>query len=81
LALRGEALKRAQKELDLGALSPLDIYQPQAEYASAEIQVSQARFQLAQAEDALRRQIGADLDAEVRRLPLERPNRLTAHGH
>ncbi len=71
LALRGEALKRAQKELDLGALSPLDIYQPQAEYASAEIQVSQARFQLAQAEDALRRQIGADLDAEVRRLPLE----------
>ena len=70
LALRGEALKRAQKELDLGALSPLDIYQPQAEYASAEILVSQARFQLAQAEDALRKQIAADLDPEVRRLPL-----------
>ncbi len=70
LALRGEALKRAQKELDLGALSPLDIFQPQAEYASAEIQVSQARFQLAQSEDALRKQIGADLDADVRRLPL-----------
>jgi len=70
LAVRGEALKRAQKELDLGALSPLDIYQPQAEYASAEILVSQARFQLAQAEDALRKQIAADLDPEVRRLPL-----------
>lgn len=71
LALRGEALKRAQKELDLGALSQLDIYQPQAEYASAEIQVSQALFQLAQSEDALRKQIGVDLDPEVRRLPLE----------
>lgn len=70
LSLRGEALKRAQKELDLGALSPLDIFQPQAEYASAEIQVSQARFQLAQYEDALRKQIGADLDADVRNLPL-----------
>jgi outer membrane protein len=71
LALRGEALKRAETELRLGALSPLDIYQPQAEYASAEIQVSQARFQLAQYEDALRKQIGVDLDPEVRRLPLE----------
>lgn len=71
LALRGEALKRAQKELDLGALSPLDIFQPKAEYASAEIQVSQAGFQLAQFEDALRRQIAVDLDPEVRRLPLQ----------
>lgn len=70
LALRGEALKRAERELELGALSPLDIYQPQADHASAEIQVSQARYRLAQDEDALRKQIGADLDPQIRNLPV-----------
>ena len=70
LALRGEALKRAERELELGALSPLDIYQPQADKAAAEIQVSQARYRLAQFEDALRKQIGADLDPQVRNLPV-----------
>jgi outer membrane protein len=61
LKLRNEALKRAERELELGARSPLDIYQPQADYASAEI---------AQAEDALRRQIGADLDPQFRNMPV-----------
>ena len=70
LELRGEALKRAQRELELGALSPLDIYQPQADYASAEVAVIQARYQLSQAEDALRRQIGADLAPDIRTLPI-----------
>jgi outer membrane protein len=70
LKLSGVALKRAQRELELGALSPLDIYQPQAQYASAEIQVSQARFTLVQAEDTLRKQIGADLDPAIRKLAL-----------
>jgi outer membrane protein len=60
-----------QQQLDLGALSPLDIYNPQAALAQQEVAVSQARFDLAQAEDALRRQISADLDSEVRKLPLE----------
>ena len=70
LGLRGEALKRAQRELELGALSPLDIYQPQAQYASAEIQVSQARFALTEFEDVLRRQIGVDLDPDIRKLAI-----------
>jgi outer membrane protein TolC len=70
LALRGQALKIAERELELGALSELDIYQPRADYASAEIQLSQARYQLAQAEDALRRQIGADLDPQLRNVPI-----------
>lgn len=70
LKLNDASLKRSQRELELGALSPLEIYQPQADYAGAEIQVSQARFRLIQAEDALRRQIGADLDPEIRRLPI-----------
>jgi outer membrane protein TolC len=59
-----------QQQLDLGALSPLDIYNPQAALAQQEVAVSQARFDLAQAEDALRRQISADLDPEVRKLPV-----------
>jgi outer membrane protein TolC len=71
LQLNGEALKRAQRELELGAMSPLDIYQPQQVYATSEIAVSQARYLLRQREDALRRQIGADLDPQVRNLPID----------
>jgi outer membrane protein TolC len=70
VALRGQALKIAERELELGALSQLDIYQPRADYASAEIQLSQARYRLAQSEDALRRQIGADLDPKFRLVPI-----------
>lgn len=70
LELANEALKRAQRELELGAMSPLDIYQPQQAYATAEISVSQARFFLQQREDALRKQIGADLDSQFQHLPV-----------
>lgn len=70
LKLREAALKRSQRELELGAISPLEIYRPQQEYASAEIQVTQFRYQLQQREDALRRFMGADLDPEIRKLPI-----------
>jgi outer membrane protein len=70
LKLADAALARAQKELDLGATSPLEIYQPQANQANAQLGVSQARYRLAQTEDALRRQIGADLDPRIRTLPI-----------
>jgi len=70
LELSAEALKRSKKELELGAISPLDIYQPEANYASAEIQVLQARYRLQQFEDSLRRQMGADLDAKYRNMPI-----------
>jgi len=63
-------LKRNQRELELGAISPLDIYNPQAQYEQQRIQVSQARFRLIIAEDAVRRQIGADLDPRFRNMPL-----------
>jgi len=65
-----EFLKLSQKQLDLGALSPLDIYNPQQQLANAKLAVSQAQFTLAQKEDALRRQIGADLEPKVRNLPI-----------
>ena len=70
LKLAEEALKRAQQELDLGAMSPLDIYNPQQAQATAEIAVSQARFSLEQVENALRQKIAADLDADIRNLPI-----------
>ncbi|HEU0119276.1 MAG TPA: TolC family protein, partial [Bryobacteraceae bacterium] len=68
LELSAEALKRSKRELELGAISPLDIYQPEANYATAEIQVLQARYRLQQFEDALRRQMGADLDQKYRNM-------------
>ena len=60
-----------QKQLDLGAVSPLDIFNPQGQLAAQELQLSQAKFALQQAEDALRHQIGVDLDPDLRSLPLD----------
>jgi outer membrane protein TolC len=65
-----EFLKLSQKQLELGALSPLDIYNPQQQLATNEVSVAQARFTLTQREDALRKQISADLDPQVRNLPM-----------
>lgn len=70
LVLADTSLKRAQRELELGAISSLEIYQPQQQYASFEISVTQARYRLQQTEDALRRQISADLNPSVRDLPI-----------
>jgi outer membrane protein TolC len=63
-------LKLSEKQLDLGALSPLDIYNPQQQLANADLVVSQARFALAQTENALRKQIAIDLDPALRKLPI-----------
>jgi outer membrane protein len=60
-----------QKQLDLGAVSPLDIFNPQGQLASAELALSTAKFALELAEDALRHQIGVDLDPDLRKLPIE----------
>ncbi len=68
--LAEQTLKLSQQELELGALSPLDIYNPEQQLANANLGVSQAQFSLAQTEYALRRQIGADLDPSVRSLPI-----------
>jgi outer membrane protein len=65
-----EFLKLSEKQLELGALSPLDIYNPQQQLANAELTVSQAKFALAQREDALRKQVSVDLDPAVRQLPI-----------
>ena len=68
--LADAALKRAERELELGASSPLDIFQPQQTFANAELFLTQSRYGLAQSEDALRMQMGVDLDPAYRNLPL-----------
>jgi outer membrane protein TolC len=59
-----------QKQLDLGALSPLDIFQTRQQLAQTELQLAQAQFNLKLAEDALRNQLAVDLDPDIRKLPL-----------
>jgi len=71
LELAEAFLKRSRRELELGAISPLEIFQPEQQFATAQVSVTQASYRLKQREDALRRWIGADLHAEIRKLPLE----------
>lgn len=78
LKLAQAALERAEKELQLGASSPLDIFQPQQNYANAQLALTQARYSLAALEDAVRLQIGADLSPKYREMPLELTEPLAA---
>jgi len=71
LDLADKALQRSRKEVEVGATSPLEIYQPEQQYANAKLSVEQVEFQVRQTEDVLRRQVGVDLDPDVRRLPME----------
>jgi len=70
LRLNDALLKRSERELQLGAISPLDIYQPQQNRANAELFLTQSSYRLAQTLDALRTQIGADLDPDYRTVPI-----------
>jgi outer membrane protein len=64
------SLKLAQESLKLGAISPLDIYNPEQQVANAELNISQAQYSLEQAQNVLRRQIGLDLDPDLRHVEL-----------
>jgi outer membrane protein len=70
LKLADTALTRAKRELELGASSPLDIFQPEQSYANAQLALTQARYSLEQNENALRMQMGADLDPKYRTMPI-----------
>ena len=70
LELAEAFLKLNRRSLELGAISPLDIYQPEQQYATAQLAVTQASYRLKQREDTLRKWIGADLHPEIRRLPV-----------
>jgi outer membrane protein len=70
LKLADTALTRAKRELELGASSPLDIFQPEQSYANAQLALTQARYTLEQNENALRMQMGADLAPKYRSMPI-----------
>jgi outer membrane protein TolC len=59
-----------KRALELGALSPLEIYRPEAEVAARRVTAIQAEYVLKQAEDALRMIIGADQDNYIEALDL-----------
>jgi len=60
-----------KRALELGAIPPFDIYRSEAQVAAGRVQVIQAEYSLKQAEDGLRRIIGADLDPYIRALDLD----------
>ena len=78
--LADESLKLSQKELELGAISPLDIYNPEQQLATAELSVSQAKYALDQTFYSIRKQIGADLDPDLRKLPIVLTETVEATG-
>jgi outer membrane protein TolC len=70
LNLADVSFKRDERALELGALPPLDIYRSQSEMATRKVQVIQAKYALAQAEEDLRITIGADQDPQYRLLDM-----------
>lgn len=77
LTVQQDSLDEAQKSYDhdkralqLGALPPLDIYRSESQVASRRVSVIQAEYLLKQQEDQLRRDLGADIESNVRALPL-----------
>jgi outer membrane protein len=60
-----------KRALELGALSPLDIYRSESEVASRRVQMIQDEYVLKQTEDALRETIGASQDPYCGALDLD----------
>ena len=71
LELAEATYQQNKRALELGALPPLDIYRSESQVATRRVQVIQAEYTLKQAEDELRRTVGADLDPYIRALDLE----------
>lgn len=70
LALSEKSYARDKRALELGALPPLDIFRSEAEVATRKVAVTSAEFRLQQEEDSLRRLIAADIDPDVKGLPV-----------
>jgi outer membrane protein TolC len=71
LKLAQDSKDLADKEFKLGAISQLDLYNPEQQLATAQLGVSQAKFSLEQSENALRKQMAVDLDPDVRKVPIQ----------
>ena len=71
LAQADATYKHDKRALELGALSPLDIYRSEAEVAARKLQVISGEYALKAAEDILRRTTGASLDASFRNMEFD----------
>lgn len=65
LHLAEKSYKHDKRALELGALSPLDIYRSEATVAQRRLQVIQAEYAVKPLEDQFRKTIGADLDSRA----------------
>ena len=63
--------KLNKRQLELGALPPLDIYRSESQLASRRVQVIQSEYALKQAEDTFRVTIGADQDPYFQALDIQ----------
>jgi outer membrane protein TolC len=66
LGIQTAYMDYVNQQLDLGAISRLEIFNPQQQVESARVTVTNQEFSVRNAEDAIRRQIGADLDPTLR---------------
>jgi len=80
LELAEATYRQNKRALELGALPPLDIYRSESQVASRRVFMIQAEYDLKQAEDELRRTIGADLDPYFRALDMELTEPVAASG-
>ncbi|HET9742455.1 MAG TPA: TolC family protein [Terriglobales bacterium] len=71
LALAEQSYNHDKRALELGALSPLDIYRDEATVAQRKLQVIQAEYAVKPLEDQFRRTIGADLDSRAGALDID----------
>jgi outer membrane protein len=72
--------KRNLRELELGALPPLNIFRSESQVASRRVDVISAEYALKQAEDALRQTLGIDLDVDVRKLKMTLTEKVDTGG-
>jgi outer membrane protein len=80
LELAEATYRQNKRALELGALPPLDIYRSESQVASRRVFMIQAEYDLKQAEEELRRTIGADLDPYFRALDMELTEPVAAAG-
>jgi outer membrane protein len=80
LHLAEESYKHDKRALELGALSPLDIYRSEATVAQRRLQVIQAEYAVKPLEDQLRRTVGADLDSRAGALDFDLTESAEASG-
>lgn len=72
--------KLNKRQLELGALPPLDIYRSESQLASRRVQVIQSEYALKQTEDAFRLTIGADQDPYFQALDMQLTEKAEAEG-